>query len=377
VRYGDHVLTGYSDLPDIVPKGMADLQVKFGDAVYRHKDIRVIAEGRKLPGLSEPVVVEVAETMDARRLSEQHMLQYLALLELTLIALTVLLLPVAVRWGMRPLDRVRADMEQRDASDLHRVPEHEVPSEIRPVVHGFNDLLGRFAGLLEDTRRFTADASHQMRTPLSILRAHIAVLRNSPAGSKEASASLNDLDEASERLQHLVVQLLALARADNALRSEVPLTKVDLNQLVEEVCADQAPAAVAADIELQFDAAEEKPIAESNPVLAREMIGNLIDNAIRYAGRGAEIHVSVSRVETELLVVIEDNGPGIAPEFREAVFSRFKRLNPGVNKTGSGLGLSIVQSLAAAIRARMILATPASGRGLRAEIYFPRSPTEW
>jgi two-component system sensor histidine kinase TctE len=376
VRYGDHVLTGYSDLPDIVPKGMADLQVEFGDSVYHRKDIRVIAEGRRLPGLSQPVVVEVAETMDARRISERQLLHYLALLELTLVALTVLILPVAVRWGMRPLDRVRADMDRRAASDLHALPEQQVPSEIRPVVRGFNDLLGRFAGLLEDTRRFTADASHQMRTPLSILRAHIALLRGAPAGSKQASDSLNDLDEASERLQHLIVQLLALARADNAARAELQLQEVNLNLLVEEVCADHAPAAVAAGIELEFDPVTGDAIAMSDPVLAREMIANLVDNAIRYGAGGAAIHVSLADAGAELLVAIEDNGPGIAPELREAVFSRFTRLNPAANRSGSGLGLPIAQSLANAIRARMVLGTPATGTGLRAEIYFPRASTE-
>jgi two-component system, OmpR family, sensor histidine kinase TctE len=376
VRYGDHVLTGYSDLPEIAPTGMADLQVKFGDSIYHRKDIRVIAEGRRLPGLSQPVVVEVAETMDARRISERQLLQYLAILELTLIALTVLILPVAVRWGMRPLDRVRADMDLRAASDLHPIGEKQVPSEIRTLVRGFNDLLGRFAGVLEDTRRFTADASHQMRTPLSILRAHIALIRNAPPGSKEASESLNDLDEASERLQHLVVQLLALARADNAARAELPLKDVNLNLLVEEVCADHAPAAVAANIELEFDPAVGDSTAMSDPVLAREMIANLIDNAIRYGGTGASIYVSVKRAEAELLVAVEDNGPGIAPELRQAVFSRFTRLNPDTNRSGSGLGLPIAQSLANAIRARMVLGTPASGNGLRVEIYFPRAPTE-
>ncbi len=376
VRYGDHVLTGYSDLPDIAPKGMADLQVKFGDSVYRGRDIRVIAEGRRLPGLNGPVVIEVAETMNARQLAEQQMLQYLALLELTLIALTVLLLPLAVRWGMRPLDRLRADMDRRAASDLHPLAERQVPSEIRPVVHGFNDLLERFARLLEDMRRFTGDASHQMRTPLSILRAHIALLRNAPAGSKEAQESLNDLDEASERLQHLVVQLLALARADNAARSEVPLESVELNRLVEEVCADHAPAAVAAGIELEFDPAAGEPVVMSDPVLAREMIANLIDNAVRYGGSGGKIHVSVAPCDGEMVVAVEDNGPGIAPELRQAVFSRFTRLNPTADKLGSGLGLPIAQSLANAIRARMVLATPASGTGLRAEIYFPRISTE-
>jgi len=376
VRYGDHVLTGYSDLPDIVPNGMADLQVKFGNARFRGKDIRVIAEGRRLAGLSQPVVIEVAETMNARRITEGEMLRYLAMLEATLIALTLVMLPIAVRWGMQPLDRLRADMDGRVASDLHPLPEQQVPSEIRPVVSGFNELLGRFGGLLEDMRRFTADASHQMRTPLSILRTHIALLRNAAPGSREADESLDDLDEASERLQHLVVQLLALARADNAARAELQLSRIDLNLLAEEVCADHAPAAVAAGIDLRFDPLAGPAMMMSDQVLAREMIANLIDNAIRYAGTGAEIHVLVADMGSELLVAIEDNGPGIAPEHRQAVFSRFTRLNPQANKSGSGLGLPIAQSLANAIRARMVLAAPASGTGLRAEIYFPRAPTD-
>ena len=376
VRYGDHVLTGYSDLPNIAPKGMADLQVTFGDARFRGKDVRVIAEGRRLAGLNEPVVVEVAETLDARRLTEQQMLRYVALLEATLIALTVVMLPIAVRWGMGPLDRLRRDMDRRTASDLHPLPEQQVPTEIRPVVVGFNDLLGRFGGLLEDMRRFTADASHQMRTPLSILRTHIALLRNAAPGSREADESLNDLDEASERLQHLVVQLLALARADNAARAELQLKRVDLNLLAEEVCANHAPAAVSAGIELRFDPLREPAMIMSDPVLAREMIANLIDNAIRYAGTGSEIQVLVDDRAAELLVAIEDNGPGIAPEHRQAVFSRFTRLNPQANKSGSGLGLPIAQSLANAIQARMALKAPAGGTGLRAEIHFPRAPTE-
>jgi two-component system sensor histidine kinase TctE len=376
VRYGDHVLTGYSDLPNIAPKGMADLQVTFGDARFRGKDIRVIAEGRRLAGLNQPVVIEVAETMDARRLTEGQMLRYLAILEAALIALIVIMLPIAVRWGMRPLDKLRRDMDGRIASDLHPLPEQQVPTEIRPVVTGFNDLLGRFGGLLEDMRRFTADASHQMRTPLSILRTHIALLRTAAPGSREADESLDDLDEASERLQHLVVQLLALARADNAARAELQLKRVDLNLLAEEVCADHAPAAVRADIDLHFDAMNEPAMIMSDPILAREMISNLIDNAIRYSGTGSEIHVKVGKTATGLFVAIEDNGPGIAPEHRDAVFSRFTRLNPHANQSGSGLGLPIAQSLANAIQAQLVLKTPASGTGLRAEIHFPRASTE-
>lgn len=373
VRYGGHAITGYSDLPDIVSGHIADLQVKFGNAVYRGKDIRVIAEGRRLPGLARPLVIEVAETMDARRLTEQEMLRYLALLEAALVLLTIILLPIAVRWGIRPLSRLRSEMDQRVAFDLHPLPEEAVPAEVRGVVRGFNDLLGRFSGLLEDTRRFTADASHQMRTPLSILRAHIALLRKSAPGSVEAEQSLNDIDEASERLQRLIVQLLALARAENATRAQSNLQPVDINALVEEIFAELAPAAIAAGAELEFDPAERDPTIRSEPTLAREIIANLIDNAIRYGGPGDRICISVEECAEDVRVAVEDEGPGIAPELRDAAFARFSRLEAGAAKPGSGLGLAIVQRLAKAIGARIALTSPASGRGLRAEIYFPLS----
>ena len=373
VRYGSHVITGYSDLPDIVSGHIADLQVKFGNAVYRGKDIRVIAEGRRLPGLARPLVIEVAETMDARRLTELEMLHYLALLEAALVLLTIILLPIAVRWGIRPLGRLRAEMDQRVASDLHPLPEQAVPAEVRGVVRGFNDLLGRFSGLLEDTRRFTADASHQMRTPLSILRAHIALLRKSTPGTKEAEQSLNDIDEASERLQRLIIQLLALARAENATRSQSNLQSVDINALVEEVFVELAPAAIAAGADLEFDPADRDPKIRSEPTLAREIIANLIDNAIRYGSPDGRICISIEQHEKEIIVAVEDEGPGIAPDMREAVFARFTRLDPGSAKPGSGLGLAIVQRLATAIGARIALTSPSSGFGLRAEIHFPAS----
>jgi two-component system sensor histidine kinase TctE len=371
VRYGGHVLTGYSDLPSIAPRGLSDLQVKFADSAYRGKDIRVVAQGRRLPGLAEPIVVEVAETMDARRRSERRMLEGLALLEGMLVALILLLLPLAVRWGLRPLARLRAEMDQRLASDLTPLPDRDVPIELRDLVRGFNDLLGRFATLLQDTRRFTADASHQMRTPLSILRAHIAALRRAEPGGVEAAHSLDDIDQASERLQHLIVQLLALARADNAVGSGPELQPHDLNRLAEEVAADHAPAAVAADIELQFERAEAGVAACTHEVLAKELLGNLIDNAIRYGRPGGRVIVAVEGGRKGALISVEDDGPGIPEDQREAVFSRFSRLQRDSGRAGSGLGLPIARRIANAIGARLELATPGDGQGLRAEVIFP------
>jgi two-component system sensor histidine kinase TctE len=369
VRHGGQTLTGYSNLPDIARAGLHDTQVVFGTAHYNGRDVRVVAEGRRLPGVAEPLVVEVAETMDTRRRASHRLLGWLAMLEVMLIGMTIVVMPLAMRWGLRPVRRVGEAMDRRIASDLTPLPTQDVPAELRDLVRAFNGMLARLETTLEGMRRFTADASHQMRTPLSILRTHIALLRSAAPGSTEAQASLDDIDHASARLQHLLVQLLALARADSAASSALPLDRVDLNLLAADVAAEHVPAAIEAGIDLQFDRATIDVTAATHTLLAGELIGNLIDNAIRYNRPGGTVTVLVEMRDSRAIVAIEDNGPGIAPEDRERVFTRFTRLNRDTQRTGSGLGLPIARMLAEAVGAELSLGD-ARGGGLRAEIAF-------
>lgn len=374
VRYSGRAMTGYADLPNIAPQGLRDTEVRFGDATYKGRPVRVVAEGRRLPGIGQPVVVEVAETLGARERISRRLLIGLAILEATLIGLSVLLLPIAVRWGMRPLIRLRADMDRRVASDLTPLPTNDVPLELRDLVRAFNGMLVRLDATLQGMRRFTADASHQMRTPLSILRTHIALLRKAEPGGAEARSSIDDIDHASDRLQRLLVQLLALARADNAALAQEEVGSINANEFAATVAADHAAAAVRDGIELKFERASGTPMIATHPMLGAELLSNLIDNAIRYNRSGGSVQISVEPSDAGVVVAIEDDGPGIAPEDRERVFTRFSRLDRDTNRNGSGLGLPIARTLAEAVGARLALETTRSGQGLRASIWFPAAP---
>lgn len=364
------VVTGYADLPNVAPNGLRDTEVEFYDAVYKGRAVRIVAEGRRLPGIAQPVVVEVAETLGARQRVSRRLLIGLAILEMTLIGLAGLLLPVAVRWGMRPLIRLRDEMDRRVASDLTPLPTQDVPSELRDLVRGFNGMLQRLDAAMQGMRRFTADASHQMRTPLSILRTHIALLRKASPGSAEARHSLDDIDHASERLQRLLIQLLALARADNATVAPDSIEQVDANELAAATAAEYVSDAVREGIDLTFERSPGVPMIATHPGLCSELLGNLIDNAIRYNRRGGSVEISVEQSHTGVAIVVEDDGPGIAIEDRGRVFTRFTRLDRDTQRSGSGLGLPIAQTLAGAIGASLSLDTARSGRGLRATITF-------
>ena len=370
VRYEGRLLTGYPDLRDIGTAGMVNNEVRLAKADFRRRPIRIVAEARQFAGLKSPVIVQVAETLDARQRISDRMLLALAGIEIAMIAVVVALLPFAVRWGLLPLDTFRRELDGRAPSDLAPLDTSHVPRELRTLVEAFNGMLGRLDAAIEGMRRFTADASHQMRTPLAILRTHVGLLRSSKPGSPPAEAAITDIDEASRRLGHLLIQLLALARADAVGPQALELGEIDVEAIAAAVAADTAAVAVEAGIELHFDGAGGAAPALGHAELARELLANLMDNAVRYNRRGGLVSVTVSAAGRGAMVVIEDDGPGIAPADRERVFDRFTRLDRTANAPGSGLGMSIALSLARAIGATIELLTPPSGTGLRVVVRF-------
>lgn len=373
VRHEGRILTGYQDLPNIAPADLGDTKVAFGDAVFLGRPVRVVAEARRLPQIEGLVIVEVAETLDARQRIANRLLGGLVVLEIVLIGTTLALLPLAIRWGLRPLHRVRAEMDRRSVADLTPLALDQVPGELRELVGAFNAMLARLDAAIAGIRRFTADASHQMRTPLTILRTHIALLRKAKPGSDVARESIKDIDQATDRLQHLIVQLLALARADSADRSRVELLPVDANEIAAAAASEYALSAVRAGIDFAVERMPGAPAVATNHMFAVELVGNLIDNAIKHNVRGGSVRVAIERAGERLDVVVEDDGPGIAPEQREALFARFARghRDPAL---GSGLGLSIADALARAIGAEIALKSARSGNGLRAVVTFDIAP---
>ena len=365
VRQGGRSLTGYGDLPAVAIRPGFD--VAFADGRYLERDVRIVAYERRLPGLATPIIVEVAETLDARQDDARRLLSALVALEVALIAVAVLLLPLAVRWGLRPLATVRAEMDRRAASDLAPLPLADVPSELRDLISAFNAMLVRLGEAMASMRRFTGDASHQMRTPLSILRTHVAVLRVAPPGSPEAVQSIDDIETGTVRLGRLITQLLALARADNAASTLTPMAIVDLRELVAAVIDDHTDTAERAGIGLMMEVAAGNHSLETAPPLASELLSNLLDNAIRHGGGGSVVRISVQN----RTVVIDDEGPGIPVADRDRVFTRFTRLTTYGASGGTGLGLSIARALGEAIGAEIRLENGRSGQGLSAVVRFP------
>ncbi len=373
VRLGPRLITGYGDLPSIANVKPDEGDASFGYAEYRGMRVRISAIRRNLPSFGEPVVIEVAETLEARRQLREQMMTGLIVLELLLLGLVVLILPQAVRLGLHPLEPVRAHMETRRPDDFAPLPMQYVPLELGNLITAFNSLLARLDLAVEGMRRFTADASHQMRTPLSILRAHIAVLRSAGTNSDQGKASLADIEAATDRLQRLLIQLLALARADSMHPAKgISPAPVDIVALTRRIAAEQAPLALKADVELIFECDADTIVADTVESLAVELIANLVDNAVHYNEPGGETLIEVRHHADGVLVSIEDDGPGIAAEDREAVFTRFRRLDRDQSRAGSGLGLAIVKSLSDTIGARVTLDDPRRHKGLRVEILVAR-----
>jgi signal transduction histidine kinase len=252
-----------------------------------------------------------------------------------------------------------------------------VPTTMSP------DELGSMARALESLRtsaleaerlqlamsRFTADASHQMRTPLSILRTHISVLGGLIPADNAAYSSLEDIQEAADRLQRLLIQLLKLARADGQSVDRESST-IDLREVIQEIATKHVQQALEAGIDLHFEA-EQRPFPmRANSITISEVFANLIDNAIRYNDAGGSVVVRLADANGRYAVDVEDDGPGIPDAEQEKVFTRFYRLNRDQGRVGSGLGLAIVRSLAATLNAEITMSAGAGNRGLRVRVAF-------
>ncbi len=268
--------------------------------------------------------------------------------------------------GLRPLNRVADAVEQRSASAMQPLSSADLPAEVRPLVIALNQLLGRLEGALLTHRTFIADAAHELRTPLAAVQLQIQIARRARTEEERADA-FAQLEEGVKRSIHLVQQLLTLAREEPELveRASGP---VELAQLARQAVADHASLAEAKDIDIGVEG--EQPVwITGHPEALRAMLGNLIDNAIRYIQRGGKIDVAARSQGNQAVLTVTDNGPGIAADFRERAFDRFWR-GEGGREIGSGLGLAIVKNVVDHHGATVSLEPADQDRGLRVMVRF-------
>ncbi len=272
--------------------------------------------------------------------------------------------------GLAPLDTVAAQIDRRDPAHLHELAPARAPLEIKPLLEALNGLFVRVERTLENERRFTADAAHELRTPLAALAAQAQVAQRS-TNDAERDRAIEQVRAGVDRAAHLIDQLLTLARLDPQ-QSLADLLPVPLLRLTEEVCAAHGAVAVDKQIAMELDAAA-VTVMGSAPML-QILLRNLLDNAIRYTPPGGWVRVMLGEEEASVVLRVSDSGPGIPPDKRESAFRRFHRLEHdavGQDQTGSGLGLSIVQRIAELHGARIDLAEGEGGRGLVVSVRFP------
>jgi two-component system sensor histidine kinase TctE len=311
-------------------------------------------------------LVRVAETENKRSELAREILLSVIVPQLLLIVIAGAVVWVGVVRGLSPLERLRHALAARSHRDRSAVAAHDVPGEVMPLVRSINELLSRLDHALTLQGRFIADAAHQLKTPIAALRTEleVAMREGDPERMRQAVAGAQ---VGLERLSRLASQLLSLARNEPEAASAIALAPLDLDALALEVAKDWVPAALRRRIDLGFETAGAPVAIRGDAVRLRELLDNLLDNAVRYTREGGRITVRVTR---ERAVEVSDDGPAIPPAERARVFERFHRLL-GSSRDGSGLGLAIAREIARLHQAEISLREDADGVGNTFSVAFP------
>ncbi|KMO33540.1 hypothetical protein VQ02_20720 [Methylobacterium variabile] len=372
-------VTGYPDLP--LPERMPPPEtLVYRDAVFRGQRVRIGAMLKPIYITRHAALVQVAETTHDRDLLARRMLLALTALGATLAGIGSLLIWFSVRMGLAPLDDLRREIEHRfhGQGPVPAVPVAGVPREALPFVEALNELLSQLNQAMTVLRRFTADASHQLRTPVAILKTHLRLLDRQPPGSEGWRSSRADIDGAVDRLDRLITQLLTLVVSEEGAARRVQAAETDVVALARDTALDLVGVARQRRVTLSFDGPEAPVTIPAEPFLLEEALRNLIDNAIRYNHSGGHVRVSVATEAgpdgPSCRLEVEDDGPGIPEDQYGRVFERFHRLERPGDPGGSGLGLAIVQAFVARLGGTVTLHPGAGGRGLRARISLPPGP---
>jgi signal transduction histidine kinase len=361
-----NIIAGDQGLP-LLPEPRASKGPARYDDEYKGKPVRLVALPVTVGGMNARVLV--GETTIKRTRLAHQILSGMLLPEVLFAAAALTLVWIGVGRGLAPLQRLILEIATRSHADLRPVAEDRVPAEVRPVVHAINDLLKRLEILLRAQRQFLADAAHQLRTPLTGLqvRLEMGLSQSSPEQWQSTLASLKQTTEKTARLAN---QLLTLARAEAGGQLLTAISELNLRELAQEVGQDWLHRALARQLDLGFELAE--VVISADPLLIRELLSNLVGNAVGYTDSRGKITVRCGAFAARAFLEVEDEGPGIPESERVKVFHRFYRIE-GAPGNGCGLGLAIVREIATAHGGSVEIVTPTSGRGTLMRVWLPIS----
>ena len=323
-----------------------------------------------LESRSTPLVIHMAEPLGVRDTLLSRTIRAVAVPLIFALVLLTALIGLVTERAFRPVRRIADDLAGRSADDLSPVRTAEMPVETRALGVALNGLLARHAEVLARERRFTADAAHELRTPLAALRAQAQVAARA-ATPAEARRALEKLQAGIDRTTHLMSQLLSLARLEPGSAPEAGQTTV-ASTVVDRVVDDLAHAAREKSVSVSVSASLQ--LLPGSPEVLYLLLRNLLENSIRHVGERGHVALEVTRAGTSVVLSVSDDGPGIPSAERSRAFERFYRI-PGRGSGGSGLGLSIVGRIVELLSGTVELSAPPGGTGLIVTICLPLART--
>jgi two-component system, OmpR family, sensor histidine kinase TctE len=371
----DTFLTGYENLA-VVPL-LSGEAIGFADDTYGKTRIRSATLTRSLSTGAKPIVfaVTVAESTLAREALARKILLRSAVRLGVLILSVISIVWIAVTLALRPLDQLVAAIARRSPDDLHPLQPQSV-QEVNLLADAMNSFMQRLDTALAALKHFTGNASHQLRTPMAVLRTQLALAARS-TNPAEAEAATAKAEVALVRAERVLAQLLVLAHVD-AAAGATPLQPTDIVAIAKALTSEMVPLALARDIDLGYDGPD-AATALAEPVLLAELLKNLLDNAITHAGQGAVVTVKVTQDVGTVILSVEDNGPGLQPDqlsnagLLKRGAPKLRQNGPSRADTGYGLGLAITTEIAALFGATLRLEQRHGGRGLTASVGLQRA----
>lgn len=355
---------GTPDLPR--PEEVGEVPVYYFDT-YKGQPVRMMAAIMSdADGVR--VNVTVAKTLVLHHQRAREWVWRVLPAHIILMGISGALVWWGVRRGLRPLLLLRDEVMSRSSRDLHPLPEAEIISEVRPLIHSFNELMARLDLALSSKRRFISNAAHQLRTPLSGFRTQAELIMRM-SDVEEIHRAMRQMHIAADQAGHMINQLLALASSEPDAQAGSSFSRLNLVDLAQEITRSWVALALNKSIDMGFESEGKDCYLIGNSLLLGEMLGNLIDNALRYTQPGGRVTVRIIRDDSELHLEVEDNGPGIPAMERERIFERFYRIE-GSGQQGSGLGLSIVREIAHRHHAEIYVLPGADGCGTLMRVIF-------
>jgi two-component system, OmpR family, sensor histidine kinase TctE len=365
------VVSGFADLPPwhgrIPDQPPYAALVDFYDTAFRGQQVRVAV-------LLQPVasetgralaVIQVAETLELRRRLTRRILFDFLWQQAALVGLIGLVVVVVVQRATRPVRRLSSELQARAEGDLTPLPDGDAPRELVPLLEATNEVMTRLATVVDNQKRFVRDSSHQLRTPLAVLKAQV---QSALHGDVDPRQALQEISATVDRATVLANQMLSLAKVEQ-LRQEAPAQVNDLSEAVRSVALELAP--LIADEDIDFDIATQPAPVHAHEWMLRELARNLLHNAVRHTPAGGTLSVRVVTDAQAAALVVSDSGPGIDAGLQARLFLPF---SPGDPRTGSGLGLAICQEIVRALGGTIELQNRENGRrvaGLDATVRLP------